>query len=388
MKNKKILIAIIVVLVLIAVTAIGILVLKNSEEKDSIKEDNTSKVVEKNEVANTKNDEKDVDYKGIIKKFLVACDSEDDMDDFVDEYVDIKSLYVINSVGSFSEFMDEYEKTKSKDYKDYIDDVKEQFADFVDSEEKIKLLNVEKPRSMSEIDIDIWKDVRFTVEIDDEEYELAAIFCDNKVVGIVNASIVDAWYKLDENSAKVEEKNDEEKEEDVDYEAILEKFLAACASEDDMNDFVDEYVDIKSMYVADKIDEPSEFEDEYKKTKAKDYEDYADDVKEVYSSFVSEDTELTLKKVGKATKMSEIGIDMWSDVRFTVESDGETVKLAAIFCGDKLVLISDEDTVDSLYENLKEKEENVTNTSKNTTNDTSNNTTNKTSNSSSDDEEE
>lgn len=65
--------------------------------------------------------------------------------------------------------MDEYEKTKSKDYKDYIDDVKEQFADFVDSEEKIKLLNFEKPRSMSEIDIDIWKDVRFTVEIDDEE---------------------------------------------------------------------------------------------------------------------------------------------------------------------------------------------------------------------------
>ena len=65
--------------------------------------------------------------------------------------------------------MDEYEKTKSKDYKDYIDDVKEQFADFVDSEEKIKLLNLEKPRSMSEIDIDIWKDVRFTVEIDDEE---------------------------------------------------------------------------------------------------------------------------------------------------------------------------------------------------------------------------
>lgn len=65
--------------------------------------------------------------------------------------------------------MDEYEKTKSKDYKDYIDDVKEQFADFVDSEEKIKLLNVEKPRSMSEIDIDIWKNVRFTVEIDDEE---------------------------------------------------------------------------------------------------------------------------------------------------------------------------------------------------------------------------
>lgn len=200
----------------------------------------------------------------------------------------------------------------------------------------------------------------------------------------------------EDNTSKVVEKNEvtnnKNDEKDVDYKGIIKKFLVACDSEDDMNDFVDEYADIKSMYVADKIDEPSEFEDEYKKTKAEDCEDYADDVKEVYSSFVSEDTELTLKKVGKATKMSEIGIDMWSDVRFTVESDGETLELAAIFCGDKLVLISDEDTVDSLYENLKEEEENVTNTSKNTTNDTSNNTTNKTSNktsnSSSDDEEE
>ena len=34
----------------------------------------------------------------------------------------------------------------------------------------VKLLNVEKPRSMSEIDIDIWKNVRFTVEIDDENW--------------------------------------------------------------------------------------------------------------------------------------------------------------------------------------------------------------------------
>ena len=50
-----------------------------------------------------------------------------------DEYVDIKSLYVINLVDSPSKFMDEYQKTKSKDYKDYADDVKEQFADFVDS---------------------------------------------------------------------------------------------------------------------------------------------------------------------------------------------------------------------------------------------------------------
>ena len=180
------------------------------------------------------------------------------------------------------------------------------------------------------------------------------------------------------NTAKVEEKNDEEKEEDVDYEAILEKFLAACASEDDMNDFVDEYVDIKSMYVADQVDTPSDFEDEYNKTKAKDYKDYTDTVKDLYSEFVDEDAKLTLKKVGKSTKMTEIGLDMWNDVRFTVDNDGETEKLAAIFCGDKLVLVSDEDSMETLYDSLKEKEEDADNTTNSTKSNTTKTQTNKT----------
>ena len=87
--------------------------------------------------------------------------------------------------------------------------------------------------------------------------------------------------------------------------------------------------------------------------------------------------------------MSEIGIDMWSDVRFTVDKDGDTSKFAAIFCGDKLVQVSDEDSMEAFYENLKEKEdeadnttnstddsdENVTNTSNKVSNKTSNKTT-------------
>ena len=170
-------------------------------------------------------------------------------------------------------------------------------------------------------------------------------------------------------------KNDEKDvEEDVDYEAILEKFLDACKSQDDMDKFVEDYVDIKSMYVADQVDGPSDFEDEYNKTKAKDYKDYTDTVKELYSEFVNEDVELTLKKIGKQTKMTEIGIDMWNDVRFTVDNDGETEKFAAIFCGDKLVLVSDEDSMEAFYENLKEKEDEADNT----TNSTKSNTTNST----------
>lgn len=178
------------------------------------------------------------------------------------------------------------------------------------------------------------------------------------------------------NTAKTEEKNDEKDvEEDVDYEEILEKFLDACKSQDDMDKFVEDYVDIKSMYVADQVDGPSDFEDEYNKTKEKDYNSYTDTVKELYSEFVDEDVELTLKKVGKPTKMSEIGIDMWSDVRFTVDNDGETEKLSAIFCGDKLVLVSDEDSMEAFYENLKEKEDEADNTT-NSTDDSDENVTN------------
>ena len=167
----------------------------------------------------------------------------------------------------------------------------------------------------------------------------------------------------------------EEEDKDVDYEAILEKFLDACKSQDDMDKFVEDYVDIKSMYVADQVDGPSDFEDEYNKTKAKDYKDYTDTVKELYSQFVDEDVELTLKKVGKQTKMTELGIDMWNDVRFTVDNDGETEKLAAIFCGDKLVLVSDEDSMEALYDSLKEKEDEADDTT-NSTDDSDENVTN------------
>ena len=167
----------------------------------------------------------------------------------------------------------------------------------------------------------------------------------------------------------------EEEDKDVDYEAILEKFLDACKSQDDMDKFVEDYVDIKSMYVADQVDGPSDFEDEYNKTKVKDYKDYTDTVKELYSQFVDEDVELTLKKVGKQTKMTELGIDMWNDVRFTVDNDGETEKLAAIFCGDKLVLVSDEDSMEALYDSLKEKEDEADDTT-NSTDDSDENVTN------------
>lgn len=194
--------------------------------------------------------------------------------------------------------------------------------------------------------------------------------------------------KVEENTTTDEE--DEDEDEDVDYEEILKKFLAACKSEDDMNEFVENYVDIKSLYVADQVDNPSEFESAYKKAKAKDYEDFMDTAKEEFAQFLfDEDENVTFKKVKNTTKMSDAGIDMWTDVRFTVDIDGETATLSAIFCGDKIVIVSDEDSIDAIYDSVKEDDEKAENTVKNSTENKTNstkNTTNKTSNSSSDDE--
>ena len=183
------------------------------------------------------------------------------------------------------------------------------------------------------------------------------------------------------NTAKTEEKNDKKDvEEDVDYEAILEKFLDACKSEEDMDKFVEDYVDIKSLYVSNQVESPSEFNNEYDKVKEKEYEDYIDTAKEDYHDFVAEDVELTLKKVGNVIKMSEVGIDIWSDVRFTVDNDGDTEKLAAIFCKDKLVLVVREDEMEKLYDSIKEQEDEANNTTNsarsNTTKDSDENVTN------------
>ena len=179
------------------------------------------------------------------------------------------------------------------------------------------------------------------------------------------------------NTAKTEEKNDKK---DVDYEAILEKFLDACKSEEDMDKFVEDYVDIKSLYVSNQVESPSEFNKEYDKVKEKEYEDYIDTAKEDYHDFVAEDVELTLKKVGNVIKMSEVGIDIWSDVRFTVDNDGDTEKLAAIFCKDKLVLVVREDEMEKLYDSIKEQEDEANNTTNsarsNTTKDSDENVTN------------
>lgn len=201
------------------------------------------------------------------------------------------------------------------------------------------------------------------------------------VAGVAGVLIIKPFDKEEEdktektNTAKAEEKNDEKDvEEDVDYEAILEKFLDACKSEEDMDKFVEDYVDIKSLYVSSQVESPSEFNKEYDKVKEKEYEDYIDNVKEDYHDFVAEDVELTLKKVGNVTKMSKVGIDIWSDVRFTVDNDGDTEKLAAIFCKDKLVLVVGEDEMEKLYDSLKEQEDEADNT----TNSARSNTTNST----------
>ena len=90
MKNKKVIIAIVIVLVLVVAAVAGVLIFKPFDKEE---------------------EDKDVDYEAILEKFLDACKSQDDMDKFVEDYVDIKSMYVSDQVDGPSDFEDEADNT-------------------------------------------------------------------------------------------------------------------------------------------------------------------------------------------------------------------------------------------------------------------------------------
>lgn len=90
MKNKKVIIAIVIVLVLVVAAVAGVLIFKPFDKEE---------------------EDKDVDYEAILEKFLDACKSQDDMDKFVEDYVDIESMYVADQVDGPSDFEDEADNT-------------------------------------------------------------------------------------------------------------------------------------------------------------------------------------------------------------------------------------------------------------------------------------
>ena len=85
MKNKKVLITVIIVLVLIVAVVAGILILKPFD-----KENDEKKTKNETISSETRDDKKSVDYEEVLTAFAEACKSEKDMEDFVEEYGTVK----------------------------------------------------------------------------------------------------------------------------------------------------------------------------------------------------------------------------------------------------------------------------------------------------------
>lgn len=207
MKNKKVLITVIIVLVLIVAVVAGILILKPFDKENDEKETKNETIS-----SETKDDKKSVDYEEVLTAFAEACKSEKDMEDFVEEYVDFQSLWAAQNSDEPSDLADVYNEADASDYEDedFIEEITDIFLDFVSEDVEIEISDVEEDGDFSSIGIDFWKAVKFTASSDDEEIEMAAIFCDDKVVIIATPEEIDTLRELDDEDEDEEDGDDEE----------------------------------------------------------------------------------------------------------------------------------------------------------------------------------
>lgn len=206
MKNKKVLVAIIIVLILVIAAVAGILILKPfDKDKDSDEEKKA-----KNETV-VSEEEKKVAYEEILKAFAEACRSDEAMEDFVDEYVDLKSVWAAQNSADVSDFMDVYDEAEESDFEDedFIADVKDTFLDYVEEDTEIEISDVEEDGDFSSVGIEAWKVVNFTAVAADDEIEMAAIFCEDKLVIIATPDVIDLLREDEEDIDTYENKDDD-----------------------------------------------------------------------------------------------------------------------------------------------------------------------------------
>lgn len=179
-QHKGIIIGIVIAIIIITIAVVSIVMFAGKSEKDS--DDN-------------KKSSENSTYESQINNFAKACTSEEDMENFVKEYVNLKAYYVMGECDDSEEFAKEYEKAQSEDYEDedFIDEVLKTFNDYVE-EYEITVTQVEKAKDVEEddgllggilSDISGMKAVKFTVEADDEKASCYAYFYDDKIFMII-----------------------------------------------------------------------------------------------------------------------------------------------------------------------------------------------------------
>lgn len=136
------------------------------------------------------------------------------------------------------------------------------------------------------------------------------------------------------------------------YKKTIKDFAKAMSDESKMEKFVDKNVNLRAIYAMGKIEDKDsaneDFKKAYKKAKKSDYmsDDNKEDAYDFFKLFVSDDAEMTIKKIGKLEKTDELNvlnqkieIKGLKKARVTFEQDGEEGDADAYFYKGKLFIL-------------------------------------------------
>ena len=136
------------------------------------------------------------------------------------------------------------------------------------------------------------------------------------------------------------------------YKKTIKNFAKAMGDESKMEKFVDKNVNLRAIYAMGKVENKDnaveEFKKAYKKAKKSDYmsDDNKEDAYDFFKLFVSDDAEMTIKKIGKLEKADELNvlnekieIKGLKKARVTFEQDGEEGDADAYFYKGKLFIL-------------------------------------------------
>ena len=148
------------------------------------------------------------------------------------------------------------------------------------------------------------------------------------------------------------------------YKKQINLFVEGMNDSEQMEKFVDKYVDFRALYAMEKIEKDEDidgkdeaevrkaFEKAYKEAKKEDYtkDDFKKEVKDLYKMYAAykdmmgEGATIELKEVGKAEEYKEMKAFKQVPFKITVKSgdNSEDLDLLAVFYKNKFILVSSE----------------------------------------------
>lgn len=136
------------------------------------------------------------------------------------------------------------------------------------------------------------------------------------------------------------------------YKKTIKDFAKAMSDESEMEKFVDKNVNLRATYAISKVEGEDnvdeEFTKEYKKAKKSDYmsDESKNDAYEFFKMFVTDEGEITVKKIGKLQDTDELNIltekveiNGLKKASVTLEQDGEEIDADAYFYKGKLFVV-------------------------------------------------